>query len=232
MNSQLDLKCMQSCTYTIKLLSSRPWFKKLIHIVPLLYPHDDVHGLGHVLRVFCLATCIAIAEGADLDIVAAAALLHDIGRLVENHMQVHHAIISANMASELLSAVGFPEHKIDAVKRAILAHSYSLKLAPRSVEECCVSDADKLDALGAIGVYRTIATNVLRGNNLNSIIEHFVEKLSKLEQLMCTRTGKKIARQRQKFINEFFENLKSEISLGEEAYNTIRDLVKIWSTQP
>jgi len=223
---------MQSCAHTIKFLSSRPWFKKLIYIIPVLYPHDDVHGLGHVLRVFCLATCIAMAEGADLDVVAAAALLHDVGRLVESHMQVHHAVISANMASELLGAVGFPEYKIDAVRRAILAHSYSLKFTPRSVEECCVSDADKLDALGAIGVYRTIATNVLHGNNLNSVIEHFTEKLSKLEQLMCTRTGKKIAKQRQKFINEFFKSLKSEISLGEEAYNTIRGLMKSWSIQP
>lgn len=182
------------------------------------------------MRVFCLATCIAVIEGADLEVVAAAALLHDIGRLVEKYVNVHHALISANVASELLNAIGFPEHKIDAVKRAILAHSYSLGFTPKSIEECCVSDADKLDALGAIGVYRTIATNILRGNSLNDTIEHFVEKLSKLEHLMCTKTGKKLAQQKQKFINNFFKNLKSETILGEEAYNTIRDLVKSWST--
>ncbi|HIC99201.1 MAG TPA: HD domain-containing protein [Pyrodictiaceae archaeon] len=230
MSSQPDLKCMQSCTHIIEFLSPRPWFKKLIRIILVVYPHDDVHGLGHVLRVFCLATCIAVIEGADLEVVAAAALLHDIGRLVEKYVNVHHALISANVASELLNAIGFPEHKIDAVKRAILAHSYSLGFTPKSIEECCVSDADKLDALGAIGVYRTIATNILRGNSLNDTIEHFVEKLSKLEHLMCTKTGKKLAQQKQKFINNFFKNLKSETILGEEAYNTIRDLVKSWST--
>lgn len=228
MEGQLNLECTQSCTCVIELLSSKPWFKKLIRIIPILYPHDDVHGLGHVLRVFCLATHIAMLEGADLDVVAVAALLHDVGRHVEKHMNAHHAVVSANMALELLNAIGFPKHKIDAVRRAILAHSYSLGFTPQSVEECCVSDADKLDALGAIGVYRTIATNILRGNSLDSTIEHFVEKLSKLEHLMCTKTGKKIAKQRQKFINEFFESLKSEIFLGKEAYNTIRNLVKNW----
>lgn len=232
MESQPDLKCIQSCTCIVESLSSKPWFERLIRIIPILYPHDDVHGLGHVLRVFCLATRIAMLEGADLDVVAAAALLHDVGRLVEKYVNTHHALISANVASELLDAIGFPKHKIDAVRRAILAHSFSLGFTPRSIEECCVSDADKLDALGAIGVYRTIATNILRGNSLNDTIEHFVEKLSKLERLMCTETGKKIAKQRQKFINEFFENLESEVLLGEEAYNIIRSLVGNWLARP
>jgi uncharacterized protein len=107
------------------------------------------HGEDHVLRVLKIARFIAAKEGADIEVVSKAALLHDSFRNGENH-----ALKSAEFARKLLSEEGYGEEFIEAVVHAIEAHSFSGRIEPRTLEAKVLSDADKLDAIGAIGVAR------------------------------------------------------------------------------
>ena len=132
------------------------------------YPSDDpIHGFEHILRVYRLAERIALAEGADLEIVRAAALLHDAeGALKgkndaqpENQAKrsAHHHK-SAQFAGHILRAEGWSESDIHAVQHCIRAHRFRDDTQqPESLEAKVLFDADKLDAIGAIGVARAIA---------------------------------------------------------------------------
>jgi uncharacterized protein len=110
------------------------------------------HDFDHVLRVLRLARQIALAEGADPKVVCTAALLHDVG---ESEGRKDHHLRGAVMACEILQ--GEPPEFIEAVAHAIEAHRFRAEPAPRTLEAQVVSDADKLDAIGAIGVARAFA---------------------------------------------------------------------------
>ena len=110
------------------------------------------HDFDHVLRVTALAEHIAAAERADLAVVRTAALLHDIG---ESQGREEHHLRGAAMARELLQ--GQPEAFVEAVAHAIEAHRFRADPAPATLEARVLSDADKLDAIGAIGVARAYA---------------------------------------------------------------------------
>ncbi len=139
------------------------------------YPAGDpVHGFDHVLRVLRLADYLARLEGADLEIVAAAVLLHDAqvetgidSTCSVNHIQLDshtpsvrgdHHLISAELAQRVLEEEGWSEERIAEVRHCIQAHRYrDLSTAPQTLEARVVFDADKLDAIGAVGVARAIA---------------------------------------------------------------------------
>jgi uncharacterized protein len=119
------------------------------------------HGFDHVLRVYDLALRVGAAERADLAIVGTAALLHDIG---ESQGRSDHHLRGAAMAGEIL--VAQPEEFVAAVVHAIAAHRYRKEPRPRTLEAQVVSDADKLDAIGAIGIARVFAYAGARGSAL------------------------------------------------------------------
>jgi uncharacterized protein len=119
------------------------------------------HDFDHALRVLQVARRIALAEGADLAIVSAAALLHDIG---EGEGRKDHHLLGAAMTREILREQ--PPEFVDAVAHAIEAHRFRADPAPRTLEARVVSDADKLDAIGAIGVARVFAHAGSRGTAL------------------------------------------------------------------
>jgi uncharacterized protein len=110
------------------------------------------HDFDHVLRVLLVARQIALAEGADLAVVYTAALLHDVG---ESEGRKDHHLRGAVMARETLKDE--PAEFVEAVAHAIEAHRFRAEPAPRTLEAQVVSDADKLDAIGAIGVARVFA---------------------------------------------------------------------------
>ncbi len=168
--------------------------------------HDD----SHVSRVIRIAKYIAEREGANVDIVVAAAELHDIVRDAENH-----AVASAKLARKILKNRGFDDEFIEAVAHAIEAHSFSSGIEPRSLEAKVLSDADKLDAIGAIGIARTFMYAGERGRSIEDTLKHFEEKLLKLKDLMHTETARKIAEERHKFLKEFYERLKRELELAD-----------------
>lgn len=192
-----------------------------------LYDGADVaHAFDHVLRVLALAEHIARAEGADLRIVRTATLLHDMAR-----SEPDHHLRGAERARLLLAA--HPAAQVDAVAHAIEAHRFRKPPAPATLEAACLFDADKLDAIGAVGVARAIAYGATHGQRLWSqpLAEirpdqpppgndrytpshEFVYKLASLEQRLLTPTARSIARQRHEVMVAFFQQLDAE-ALGQ-----------------
>ncbi len=165
------------------------------------------HDEGHVKRVLRIAKFIAEREGGRIDVVLKSAELHDIARSAENH-----AHESAKIAENLLREQGYNESFIQAVKHAIEAHSFSGKVEPRTLEAKILSDADKIDAIGAIGVARAFMFSGERGRGLEETLRHFEEKLLKLKDCLYTETAKKIAEKRHEFLQNFYEQIKKELS--------------------
>ncbi len=164
------------------------------------------HDEGHVERVKRWAIYIAKKEGADVDVVKKAAELHDIARGRPNH-----AVEGARMARRILEEQGYNEDFIIKVVHCIETHSFSSKVKPKTLEAKVLSDADKLDAMGAIGIARTFMFSCEKGRDIRDTLRHFEEKLLKLKDLIYTETAKRIAEERYKFMLEFYERLKREL---------------------
>lgn len=164
------------------------------------------HDAGHVKRVAKLAKYIAEKEGANLDIVLTAAQLHDIVRDSENH-----AVDSAKMARKILKKMGRGDNFISAVTHAIESHSFSSGIKPKTLEAKVLSDADKLDAMGAVGVARAFLYSGERGRSIEETLKHFEEKLLKLKDLLYTETARKIAEERHEFLKLFYHQIKKEL---------------------
>lgn len=136
---------------------------------------DPVHGLDHVLRVYRMAERLGEELGADLEILRAAALLHDAAGAAPSGMGLKagnsepqgarhsHELSSAEFAAHVLEAEGWEEARIAAVAHCIRAHRYRSREAPESLEAKILYDADKLDVLGAFGIARTIGYAVQAG---------------------------------------------------------------------
>jgi uncharacterized protein len=200
------------------------------------YPSDDpVHGFDHVLRVYFMAERLAQAEGADLEIVRAAALLHDAGdglaAEANDHTQRkahHHA--SADFAAQALAAEGWSRERISAVQHCIRSHRFrDDSESPQTLEARVLFDADKLDAIGAIGVARALAFAVRRGQPVyappseqflrtgqalpgepHSAYHEYRFKLVKLKDRLFTSAARLIAGQRHQQMVDFFERLADE----------------------
>jgi len=164
--------------------------------------HDD----GHVKRVLTWAVYLAKKEGADVEVVKKAAELHDIARDKPNH-----AIEGAKIAREILRRQGYDEDFIEKVAHCIEAHSFSSGIEPKTLEAKILSDADKLDAIGAIGIARAFMFSGEHGRSIEDTLKHFEEKLLRLKDMMFTDTAKKIAENRHRFMLEFYERLKREL---------------------
>ncbi|MFO7798970.1 MAG: HD domain-containing protein [Rhodohalobacter sp.] len=189
---------------------------------------DASHDLAHIQRVVKSAQAICKEEGGDLDIVTAAAWLHDCVTLPKNHPnRSKSSILAGEKAAAFLNRIDFPKSEIPHVVHAIEAHSYSGKIEPKTFEAKIVQDADRLDALGAIGVARCLMVGGKLDRPLyqpedpfcenrepdDSVftIDHFYEKLFKLPELLNTDCAKKIAFDRINFIKKFLSQLKDEV---------------------
>lgn len=140
---------------------------------------DDIHGFLHVERVLNLCLQLGKQSDANLKILQIAALLHDTGRKKKNETSSirNHAEISADMASKFLKSYDFKlsQEEFDNIIHCIRSHSFSNNSNPQTLEAKILSDADKLDALGAIGLYRTIGFTVKNKGNIGDIIKHLEE---------------------------------------------------------
>ncbi len=200
------------------------------------YPDADaVHGFDHIERVYAMAERLALAEGADLEIVRAAALLHDIeGSAPGGENRANHHQQSAEIAAEILQKEGWAEDKIEAVQHCIRAHRFrDDREPPVTIEAKVIFDADKLDVLGAIGAARTIAYAALAGQPIyaepsaqfvatgikesgephSSYHEHLF-KLRKVKDRLFTAAAKAIAEERHAYLDGFYERIIRE-SKGE-----------------
>jgi uncharacterized protein len=218
------------------------------------YPEfDPVHGFDHVLRVYKLAERLAAAEGADMEIVRAAALLHDAqgesgtgedrsvpgdseflaekGSNLSDSGRGDHQNLSARFARGVLEAEGWEEGRIAAVEHCIRAHRFrKTEEQPGTIEAQVLFDADKLDAIGAIGVARAVAYAAREGKQFywppsdhfltsgeeeagepHSAYHEYLFKLRKLKDRLYTPYGRLLALERHERMVSFFEQLAIEV---------------------
>jgi uncharacterized protein len=170
------------------------------------------HGFDHVGRVTALCVRIGGAEGADMAVLVPAALLHDIARPLEKELGIPHEKEGARMAEEYLSSIGYDASAIPAIAAAIRTHRFRSAEMPKSLEARVLSDADKLDAVGAVGIARTFMRAGEHGTTIEDGIAHFHEKLLRLKGLMYTETGRQIAEERHVFLQQFLDRLAEEMA--------------------
>ena len=169
------------------------------------------HTFDHTKRVHALSIRIGEASGADLKILGAAALLHDIGRPKEAVSGVSHSILSGEMSQDILKNVGFDDVEIQRVVDAIRTHRFSEGIEPNSLEGRILSDVDKLDAIGAIGVFRAIAQASSKGQGIEEFLNHADEKLLRLKDLMYTDGARVIAEERHSTLEAFVMQMREEL---------------------
>ncbi|MBX3003278.1 MAG: HD domain-containing protein [Anaerolineales bacterium] len=194
------------------------------------YPaYDPVHGFDHILRVLRTAEHLAEREGADIEIVRAAVLLHDASGQTGGETRADHQESGAEFAAEVLAAEGWPAERIAAVQHCIRTHRFRGTERPQTLEAKIVFDADKLDVIGAYGVARTLAYDVVMewpffaepsehfmqtgekaADETHSSYHEYLFKLSKILERFYTPTAKAIGAQRQEFLNAYFEQLARE----------------------
>jgi uncharacterized protein len=197
---------------------------------------DGSHDIGHFQRVWRTARYINREEGEPADelILLAAAYFHDLVSLPKNHPdRASSSRLSAERTVLLLREQWphFPPEKVEGVRHAIHAHSFSARVAAETAEAKILQDADRMEALGAIGLARVFYTAGHLGqplfdgddplaerrpaNDQLYSLDHFQVKLLKLPAMMNTATGRRLAEGHAAFLREFMERIKKEIT-GED----------------
>jgi len=190
--------------------------------------NDTAHDFDHVMRVYNNAQKIVKKENANPKLVLSAALLHDIVSYSKSSKRSKFSSIdSAKKSKIILKKYGFTNDEIIVISDAIAEHSFSQNKIPQTLEGKILQDADRLDALGAIGIARVFATSGSLNRPFYNIddpfcnkrnpdddiwaVDHFFNKLLKLESLMNTTSGKIEAKRRTMILKEFLKQLKQEI---------------------
>ncbi len=210
----------------VSVLAQAAWIPRLEQDVRrYLNGESSGHDPWHAFRVRDLALRIAQAIGADTEVVQAAALLHDMGHVFS---RAEHAKRGASLAADLLSSCSFPADKVRAVTSCIELHHWLPGRAgdPQypTEEYQALADADRLDALGAIGIARTFAFGGAHGRPIwdpepnaaaheaygVSSIHHFYDKLLRLPGDMYTEPGRRMAARRVAVMGEFLRTFYRE----------------------
>jgi uncharacterized protein len=210
-----------------------PWFEPLLarlrgHFATEPFPRDAAHDLGHILRVARLAHQLARSEGADPEVCVAGALLHDLVYRPKNHPESPQtAGMAADLALRWCQETAGLDTRAQGIAATVASHSWSGGGAPASLEAAVVQDADRLEALGAIGVARVFATGASFGAELwhpedpwaegrelddkTWSLDHFKRKLLRLEADMKTTAGRRLAGDRQRAMLAYLEALRKEL---------------------
>lgn len=201
-------------------------------LVPLVAGGDDgSHDVGHLARVWANARVILAVEGGDGEVLAASVLLHDCVHVEKSSpLRSQASRLAAERGRGILVEMGWERSRIEAVAHAIEAHSFSAAIAPRTLEARILQDADRLEAIGAIGVARCFYTAGRMGSALYDrddprgerralddrafAIDHFRTKLLTLEGGFQTATGGRLARERTQFLADFLAAFEGEIGLA------------------
>lgn len=201
------------------------------YITELQHEFDSAHDLAHTIRVVASAKKILQNETAAKPVVIAAAWLHDCVSLPKNHPdRKRSSRLAAKRAVAFLESIDFPRHLLDATAHAIEAHSYSGGVAPETIEAKIVQDADRLDALGAIGIARCLMVGGAMDRKLYHPsdpfaknrqpdddawnIDHFYTKLFRLPETMHTRAAKEEAGKRVQYMKEYLQVLGAETGIA------------------
>ncbi len=210
-------------------LNSGMRIQTLISLVKPYYSSGDpAHDWAHVERVASNARLIAKSENVNQELVLAAVYCHDLVNLDKDHPRRKEASsLSANKAVPLLNKAQFNQEEIEVISAGIIEHSFSNGLRPSNQIAAIVQDADRLDALGAIGILRCAAVSTqLRStfyevtdplanhrelNDKQFMLDHYFVKLFKLPDLMNTAKAREIANDRINLMQLFIENLIKEV---------------------
>lgn len=191
---------------------------------------DGAHDVWHLRRVWAMAQRIAAVEGGDRAVIEAACFLHDIINPPKDSPQRKRAArLSAEHASDFLTAQGMAEDSVKAVAHAIEAHSFSAGVKALTIEAKIVQDADRLEALGALGIARCFSVSGQMGASLFHgadpmgdarplddrayALDHFEVKLLRVAETLHTDTARQMAEQRVAFMRNFRSQLLEEIAL-------------------
>jgi uncharacterized protein len=207
----------------------RPYQLLAQHLIPHAVASDDgAHDIGHIARVYANAMRIHAAEGGDGEVLAAAVLLHDCVSVEKNSpLRAQASRLAAEKASGILAGLGWPTEKITASAHAILTHSFSAGIPPETIEAKILQDADRLDAIGIIGVARLFYIGGRMGSQLYDpadpksehrplddkrfALDHFPAKLFKLAEGFQTETGRSLAAERDRRLHVFRDLMLEEV---------------------
>ena len=190
--------------------------------------NDSAHDFEHIMRVYKNAEKMCKKEKANKKLVLCAALLHDIVSYPKSDKRSKMSSIESAKKSKLvLKKYGFSKQEITIVSDAIRDHSFSQNKTPGTIEGKILQDADRLDALGAIGIARVFATGgslqrpfyniedpfckTRKPDDKTWTVDHFYQKLLKLESTMNTKSGKIEATKRTRVLRGFLKQLKQEL---------------------
>ena len=195
---------------------------------PMPIQVDGAHDLSHLVRVWRNASAIQRKEGGDLEIVAAAVLLHDCVSVSKaSPLRAHASSLAAEEARVRLQALSWEQSRIDAVASAIKTHSFSAGFEPTSLEGRILQDADRLDAIGLVGIARCFYTAGVMGSQLYEwndpaaegrplddrryALDHFPAKLLTLTGTFKTATGEQLALDRHRQLSDFYTGILKEL---------------------
>ena len=196
--------------------------------VKILYEEaDPAHDFSHILRVYQNAKTIGKKEGADMQVLLFSALLHDVGSASKGLEDSIDSDQHQKAVPDFLIKKGLPKNVQEKILYAVNVHRFSKGIVPDTLEAKILQDADRLDALGAIGIARVFMTGGTLGRALYNPIDpfcknrepddkkwnldHFYRKLLKLESGMHTRTAREMAARRTNVLRRYLSDLEQEI---------------------
>jgi uncharacterized protein len=196
--------------------------------VEKIMDNDSAHDFEHIMRVYKNAQKICKKEKGNQKLILCAALLHDIVSYPKSDKRSKlSSIHSAKKSEQILKKYDFTTEEITIISNAIRDHSFSQNKVPSTLEGKILQDADRLDAIGAIGIARVFATGgslkrpfyniddpfckARKPDDKTWTIDHFYQKLLHLESHMNTKSGKIEAKKRTKVLREFLKQLKQEL---------------------
>ncbi len=207
----------------------RPFEALAADLIATLPPYDDgSHDLTHIGRVWSLVWQIHDGEGGDLEILAAATLLHDAVAVPKNSpLRSRASRMAADNAVDVLTRLAWAPARCEAVAHAVAAHSFSAGIRPETLEARILQDADRLDGIGALGIARCFYTAGRMGSAMYDpddpraetrplddarfALDHFEAKLFRIAATMQTATGQRIAREREETMRVFVARFLSEL---------------------
>jgi uncharacterized protein len=205
-------------------------------VASFLEGEPSSHDMSHINRVEALCMEIRGEEGGDPLVLQLAALLHDVGVIKEHEEGGDHAVYSAEIASEFLLKAGLGKEVIEAVTGCIRTHRFSAGEKPETLEARILQDADRLDALGAVGIFRAVfsmgalrmlkhTTGMDKGSSKRTVyIEDPIEGFNEYMQYkpftilekLNTDTAKKIVEERLKIMRLYLKALNLEAGMDKQ----------------
>ena len=200
----------------------------ILKLVEKKVKNDSAHDFHHIMRVFKNAQKLCKKEKANEKLVLTAVLLHDIVSYPKSDSRSKMSSVhSAEEAKKILDKFDYSNEEIKIICNAIRDHSFSRGKTPETLEGKILQDADRLDAIGAIGIARVFAVGgsekrpfyntddpfckIRLPDDKTWTLDHFFQKLLKLDSLMNTKSAKIEAKRRTKILKKFLLDLKQEI---------------------